>query len=200
MDIFLLEDDIALQSSIKLFLESKGFRVDAFYDGESALEAIDKQSYSLYLLDINVPGIDGLQLLELIHLYNSSAKVIIISALDDIETISKAYKLGSLDYLKKPFFIEELYYKIKIISQNHQTKTETPCTTEHLTKKEKTLLELLSNHIGETVTYDEIEAQVYKETPMTTDALRGLIKRLRKKLTDHNIKSISGVGYLMEAK
>ena len=198
MYIFLLEDDIALQNSIKLFLESKGAHVDTFYDGESALEAIDKQSYSLYLLDINVPGIDGLKLLELIHLYNQNAKVLMISATTDIDTISKAYRLGSLDYLKKPFFIEELYYKVKILTQEVSTKSQNLPVNEHLTKKEKVLLELLLTNTGNTITYEEIEEQVYTDFDMTPDALRGLIKRLRKKLIDYNIKSISGIGYLLE--
>jgi len=91
MHIFLLEDDIALQSSIKMFLESKDFHVDTFYDGEVALESIDKNAYKLYLLDINVPGISGLQLLELIHNFNKNAKVLIISASNDIDTIKQAY-------------------------------------------------------------------------------------------------------------
>jgi len=198
MHIFLLEDDIALQNSIKLFLESKGFSIDAFYDGEQALEAIDKRIYSLFLLDINVPGIDGLKVLELIHLYNKSAKVLMISATSDIDIISKAYELGSIDYLKKPFFIEELYYKIKVFTKNTQMKNKNFPVTEKLTKKEQALLDLFMNYVNETVTYNDIEEMIYKDSDMTFDALRGVIKRLRKKLIGYSIESISGIGYLLK--
>ncbi len=196
MHIFLLEDDIALQSSIKMFLESKGFHVDTFYDGEVALESIDKHAYDLYLLDINVPGINGLQLLELIHNFNKNAKLLIISASNDIDTIKQAYKNGAIDYIKKPFFLDELYYKINIFAPKAQEKSLP--TSEHLTKKERQLLKLLLENEAKAVEYAQIEEHLYPESTMSLDAIRGLVKRLRKKLKSHTIKTISGVGYKLE--
>lgn len=200
MKIFLLEDDIALQSSIRVFLESKGFQVASFNDGESAFEALDEEKYALYLLDINVPGMDGLKLLELIRVYNSSAKVLMISATSDIDTISKAYKLGSVDYLKKPFYIEELYYKIQVMVQMVATQVQMLPTTQPLTKKERLLLELLVQRVGQSVAYEEIEERVYGGIAMTHDALRGVVKRLRKKIKGYVLKGVSGVGYMLQKR
>ncbi len=196
MNILLLEDDIALQNSIKQFLESKGFHIYAFHNGETALQTLDANHYDLYLLDINVPGINGLELLKLIHNFNKNAKILIISASNDMDTIEKAYSHGAVDFIKKPFFLQELYYKINIFTQSHQK--EKLQTTEHLTKKERQLLELLLENEANVVEYTQIEEQLYPDSPMSLDALRGLVKRLRKKLQSHTIKTISGVGYKLE--
>lgn len=195
MDILLLEDDIALQNSIKLFLEEKGFFVDGFYDGEDVIDAIDKKSYDLYLLDVNVPNVNGLEMLKLIKNYDNSAKVIMISANNDIETIKQAYSLGSIDYLKKPFYIDELFYKINLL-----TYKKRDVFTKNLAKKERQLFELLYENMEHIVSYEEIEEKIYKDTVMTQDSLRALVKRLRKKIQDYEIKNISGVGYLLRAE
>ena len=198
MNIFLLEDDIALHSSIKNFLKEHGFQVESHYDGERALEVINIQQYDLYLFDINVPGIDGLKLLELVRLQNRDAKVLIISASSDIETIQKAYELGSIDYLKKPFYVQELLYKINLLFQRDK-KFDIPLLKEP-TKKERALLELLYQNLEKLVTYERIEEKLYKENSMTQNALRGVVKRLRKKLKTYTIKSVMGVGYILEKK
>ncbi|MCT7556362.1 response regulator transcription factor [Aliarcobacter butzleri] len=105
--IFLLEDDYCLNDTIKDMLNKNGFSVDAFYDGEKAFENILGE-YVLYILDINVPNIDGIIILEKIKSVNSNAKVIIISANIDIDKITEAYEKDCDDYIKKPFDLQEL--------------------------------------------------------------------------------------------
>lgn len=85
--IFLLEDDYSLNETIKLMLDKIGFTVDSFYNGEKAFDNIIDE-YALYILDINVPNIDGLTILEKIKSVNPNAKVIIISANIDIDKIT----------------------------------------------------------------------------------------------------------------
>ena len=112
MKILLLEDEIMLNESICEYLESLGHIIEAYIDGKTAFEAMKIQKYDLYILDINVPHIDGLTLLEQIHQLNIHVPTIYISALVDIEDISRAYNLGCFDYLKKPFHLKELALRL----------------------------------------------------------------------------------------
>jgi DNA-binding response OmpR family regulator len=108
MKIFLLEDDYSLNEAIKEILELENHIVDNFYDGEIAFDNILNNNYDLYILDVNVPNIDGLEVLEKIKSISLNLNVIIISANINIDLIKKAYLLGCDDYLKKPFDLEEL--------------------------------------------------------------------------------------------
>ncbi|MDN5052667.1 response regulator, partial [Aliarcobacter butzleri] len=117
--IFLLEDDYCLNDTIKDMLNKNGFSVDAFYDGEKAFENILGE-YVLYILDINVPNIDGIIILEKIKSVNSNAKVIIISANIDIDKITEAYEKDCDDYIKKPFDLQEFRLKIRKITNKFE--------------------------------------------------------------------------------
>ena len=104
MKILLLEDDIALNKSICAALNYSGYDVDTFFDGNEVLNNLNFL-YDLYIMDINVPNISGLELLDLIQNQNNQAKIIMISSNTDINTIKNAYNLGCIDYLKKPSYI-----------------------------------------------------------------------------------------------
>ena len=110
--IFLLEDDFSLNETIKEMLEESGFIVDTFYNGQKAFDNI-LADYTLYILDINVPNINGISILEKLKTINPNAKVLIISANINIDQIIEAYNKGCDDYLKKPFDIQELKLKIE---------------------------------------------------------------------------------------
>lgn len=112
MKILLLEDEVMLNESIQEFLEELGHTIDTFFDGLDAYEAIKKNAYDLLILDINVPNMDGLTFLERIHELKIHVPTIYISALVDIEDISRAYNLGCYDYLKKPFHLKELALRL----------------------------------------------------------------------------------------
>ncbi len=116
MKIFLLEDDYSLNEAIKEIIELENHSIDNFYDGENALSNI-RYDYDLYILDINTPNIDGLELLKIIKSTNFKSKVIMISANINIELMKKAYDLGCDDYIKKPFNLEELIFKINRYEQ-----------------------------------------------------------------------------------
>ena len=111
MNILLLEDDIALNKAIKKVLELDYHIVNSFTDGQELINSLDER-YDLYILDINVPHISGLELLDMLLLQNDQAKVIMISSNTDIKSIQTAYNSGCVDYLKKPFHITELRVKL----------------------------------------------------------------------------------------
>ncbi|MBL6970103.1 MAG: winged helix-turn-helix domain-containing protein, partial [Campylobacterales bacterium] len=146
-------------------------------------------------------NINGLELLNYILNYNSTAKVIIMSADTSIDTISQAYRLGSIDFIKKPFEIKEL--QLKILAMNHRQhklldSIEYKESINKLTHKEKELLKLLLENKNEIITLKDIENTVYSnDDNMSTDALRSLMKRLRSKLKDDIIKTLPYQGYML---
>ena len=197
MKILLLEDDIALNKAIKKVLELDYHTVDTFMDGKDILESLDK-NYDLYILDINVPHISGLELLNMIQLQNNQAKVIMISSNTDVQSLQTAYNLGCVDYLKKPFHITELRAKInrlKMQSAYLLSGIKFKDEDDALSKKERRLLKLLLNNLSLVVTYEMIEHSVYEDNRMSMDAIRALVRRLRSKLTDDIIENIIDEGY-----
>ena len=197
MNILLLEDDIALNKAIKKILELDHHTVNTFMDGQSLIDTLD-QLYDLYILDINVPHISGLELLDMILLQNDQAKVIMISSNTDIESLQRAYDLGCVDYLKKPFHIAELRAKInrlKISREHLASSIQLKIEGDTLAKKERRLLNLLLDNLTLIVTYDMIENYVYENRHMSMDALRTLVRRLRAKLRDDIIENVIDEGY-----
>ena len=114
MKILLLEDELMLNNAICEYLKSIGHVVESFCDGQEVLDKINS-SYDLLILDINVPSVDGFGILEILNSQKIYIPTIFISALIDIEDISKAYKLGCREYIKKPFHLGELGIKINQI-------------------------------------------------------------------------------------
>ena len=190
MNILLLEDDVALNRAITKVAKLDHHSITTYYNGQDVADDLDFK-FDLYILDINVPNVSGLELLHMIMLKNSFAKVIIISSNTDIESLQKAYEFGCMDYIKKPFHLEELRLKIKKID-NDIPDFE---INEQLTKKEHDLLYLLISNRGEIVTYSMIEATVYENKYMTMDGLRAMVKRLRSKLENDMIENIVDQGY-----
>jgi DNA-binding response OmpR family regulator len=199
MNILLLEDDISLNKAISKVLNLSNHKVSSFTDGKKVLDDLSNNTiYDLYILDINVPNISGLELLKLIHQKNSNSKVIIITANNDIETLKESYNLGCLDLLRKPFYIEELKIKIErlnIKDTNYDIKLK---PNQILTKNETLFLELLLENKTNIVTYPMIEEKVYLDKNMSMDSLRAMVKRLRVKLTEINIKTIISQGYKIQ--
>lgn len=206
MKIFLLEDDFKLNEAITQILYINKCHVDRFYNGDKAYDALDK-FYDLYLLDINVPNINGLEILEKIHQFDPNAKVIIISADNSVETISNAYKKGCIDFIKKPFHIKELELKINRFKKELILNITPNITYDlqqkilfidevkvSLSKKERLFLSLLIDNRDNLTSYETLYHYLYDGTE-ARNALRTLIKRLRQKLGQDIIESYSGEGY-----
>lgn len=212
MKILLLEDNKRLSNLIIEALEEKNYKIDWFEDGKSALEAI-YNGYDCFILDINVPGIDGLSLLKEIRVMDSKTPAIIISANVELETIKDAYIKGCDEYLKKPFYIYELELKldklckktddlIKLLnnysySMENEKLFDDKNEEIKLAKKEILLLNLLIKNINKVVTFEQIEQYVWEGDLTTNENIRALIKRLRKKIPNETIKSQGGMGYTL---
>ncbi len=216
MKIFLLEDDFSLNRLISKALEDRGFFVTSVDDGYDAMTHVLNNKYDLYILDINVPGFSGHEVLQQVRKVHDNLPVIIVSAQLDIDNISKAYDLGCNDYLKKPFELEELMlhikYHIKTILNSDVDKDvidlgsgfsfdlKDQALYKHnheivLTQKEKLLLTLFINNLDKTVTSEMIHEYVWDNKEMEAVSMRSMIHKLQKKLKSGMIVNIRGVGY-----
>ncbi|WP_294956968.1 response regulator, partial [Sulfurovum sp.] len=111
--LLLLEDDPNLAKTLKKYLERNGYSVTWAKNGEEAMELTYANSYDLYLFDINVPLINGIDLLSDLRDAEDTTPTIIISALVDVESVTKGFIAGADDYLKKPFDPDELLVRIQ---------------------------------------------------------------------------------------
>jgi len=216
MKILLLEDELMLNESICEYLESDGHKVYSFIDGLQAYEEMQKSSYDLLILDINVPGIDGLSILEKLHELKIHTPTIYISALVDIEDISRAYDLGCFDYLKKPFHLKELSLKIdkmKIatdtpslhlkISKNYSYDQEHSYLlfndeVQTLSKRQSQIIDLLARNRGRVVDFEMFCIYVWNEQIVDNATIRAELNRLKKQLKEDIIVNVRGMGYMIE--
>ena len=208
MKVFLLEDDYLLNKAINQYLTAKAFDVSSFFNGTQAIKAI-ADDYDVMILDIDIPELNGITVMEETRKLYPKKPVIMISATIDIEMISKAYEKGCNDYMKKPFDIRELELKIRALTHtNIQSITileglEYIVTDQRLlyhtreialTPMEKKLFHILVENKGRTVSLEVLERGIWG---MNGDAihLRQLVARLRKKLPDNTIENRTGSGY-----
>lgn len=203
--LLLLEDDPNLAKSLIRFLAHENYSVDWAKDGEEALDLSYERKYCLYLLDINVPRINGIDLLTSLREAEDFTPTIIISALTDVNSVTKGFIAGADDYVKKPFDPDELLIRIKAKTASLRKKLkvgdlEADLATEELFNHSKPiylgevqkniLLSLMKNHPNP-VTKDEL--MLFLEKPNDL-ALRVNIAKLKKNL-GINIQNIRGVGY-----
>lgn len=113
MKLLLLEDDQILSETLEHFLTRAGYEIDVALTMDEAEDLTFENKYDLYLLDINLPEGSGLELLEALRYADDNTPAIFITALTDMSSISQGFKLGAMDYIKKPFDPEELLIRLK---------------------------------------------------------------------------------------
>jgi DNA-binding response OmpR family regulator len=217
LKILLLEDELMLQNSILEYLETLGHKCLSFGDGLKAKESIDTTYYDLLILDINVPYLDGLSLLENLNCQNKFIPVIYISALIDIYSITNAFTLGAMDYIKKPFHLKELGLRVQKISKDivankrqHIILSENYCYSrekntllfnsaeQNLTNKQRCIIHFLCENIGSIISYDTFRNYVWEYNDVSDATIRTEISRLRKVLKEDFIQNHKGVGYKID--
>lgn len=213
MKILLLEDDILLNEAITQYLFGVGHEITPVRDGNVCLELLCKQTFDLLILDINVPNINGLSIVEKLHAMKKVVPVIFISTLIDIEDISKAFELGCFDYLKKPFHLKELSLRINKIAQTtrieHRHKRLSKCysfDTETLTlffnhepqmlsKRQRKIIDFLAQNRGFVCSYDMFMDAVWDDIDVDVATIRAEVNRLKSTLKEDFIVNIRGIGY-----
>lgn len=217
MKILLLEDELMLRSSIEEYLESLNHKVIGVSQGDEALKTLENQEFDLLILDINVPKVNGLELLNELNKIDIKSPTIFISANLDIEDISKAFELGACDYLKKPFHLKELGIRIDrvkkeqdirskhhlLLSKKYSFSKEEQIlfynnTTQTVTKKQLQILTLLCENIGIVVDFEKFRSFVWNDEPVDNATIRAEISRFRKSLKEDFILNVKGVGYRID--
>lgn len=217
MRLLLVEDDELLGHAVSAGLKQGGFTVDWLVDGESALRALQSDEFDVMVLDIGLPRLSGLELLQRIRKDKNEIPVLIMTAYDTISDRVVGLDAGADDYMIKPFDLDELLARLRAITRRRggQINSEismgdiTLDTAAHslkvsgvkvvITNKEYQLLEYLMNHVGRAVQRSRLEAILYGwEGNVESNSLEVYIHNLRKKLGADKIKTIRSVGYMFE--
>ncbi len=226
MKILILEDDLILSVELRKFLESNHYQCKNIYDGNLFMKEVGNDDYDFYLLDINVPGINGLEVCERIRNVDKETPIIIISAYGDISDKREAFDRLADDYLVKPFLFEELLMRMEALKRRNQLDDAKPSNTIQildliidkgqqkvfragkeisLTLKEYLLLLMLTESPGTVFSKQQISEKVWGINFTTnTNTIEVYINFLRKKIDkDFPVKLIhtrSGFGYYIKVE
>ena len=219
MKILVVEDERQLCDDIAEDLELERYTVERCYDGLEAWEQILVESYDLVILDLNLPGMDGLDILRSVRREKPELRVLILSARSSLANRVEGLDLGADDYLTKPFELEELEARVRSLLRRAQMpasggKTRLVCedlvldpathtvTVEgrpvELTHKEYSLLQCLMENSNRVMERSELLSTVWGYENLETRTLDIHIQSLRKKLGkagEGHIKTVRGVGY-----
>jgi DNA-binding response OmpR family regulator len=216
--VLIVEDDFQIASNLHTFLALKGFEVDAAYSGPAALHRCSVDRFDVVLLDLGLPGLDGLTLLRRLRAeLRDATPVLVISARSDLADKLAGFAQGADDYLTKPFALAEVEARVRaLLNRSGAGRVVDPVlrfgTLEldrergearvagravRLTPKAALLVELLLRKPGQLVRRAEIEAALWPDVPPQADAVRSQIHSLRKALAEHGfdgLETVHGVG------
>lgn len=220
MRILIVEDETDLCDSIAEGLQIDGYAVDTCYDGEEAYELITTETYDLVVLDLNLPGMDGIDILSKVRSQDKNIKILILSARSTVSDKVTGLDSGANDYLAKPFDFEELEARIRCLLRRTFIQEDTILVWDSisldtvrrsasvngkelaLTKKELALLEYFLLHPDKVISQEEMMEHVWNmEADSLSNAVRVHIASLRKKLkaalSYDTIATKIGAGYYL---
>ncbi|AXX89739.1 DNA-binding response regulator [Arcobacter suis] len=215
--ILVLEDDELFASTVEDFLCDEGFEVDIAFDGEECLDFNFKKNYDLYIFDINVPKINGLELLEQLRTSGDNTPSIFLTSYKDKDTLQTAFLNGCDDYLKKPADLDELLLRIKALLKRNKkqfdiiklsnTLSFNPANKRvyeneidlNLPVKVLELMDLFVENRGEIVTKEMIISKLWSTNQEYSEgSIRVYINQIKKLFDKDMILNIKGVGYKIE--
>lgn len=217
MRILLIEDDPMIGDAIQRALSDASYAADWITNGLSGLAALDTHPYDLVLLDLGLPGKDGLDLLDSIRARNIAVPLLIITARDSLADRLRGLDNGADDYLLKPFDISELLARMRAVLRRKggnalplldngtvslDLLTKQASTEEHrdvaLSNREFALLQALLIRPGAILSRSELEDRLYGwGNEVESNAIEFLIHALRRKLGSHVIKNVRGMGWMV---
>jgi two-component system response regulator QseB len=216
MRILLVEDDKLIGDGIKAGLTKLGFSVDWFTEGETGRSALYSAPYDAVVLDLTLPGIDGLQILREWREQGRSEPVLILTARDALNQRVEGLRLGADDYLCKPFALIEVAARLEALvrrshGQAHSELRHGGVTLDPtrlvaslngdtlvLKPKEFALLELLMRNAGRVLPRKLIEEKLYTwDDDVSSNAIEVHVHHLRRKLGSDFIRTVHGIGYTL---
>ena len=218
MRILVIEDEPRILGFLARGLEAEGFRVDGAQNGTEGLKRARRDAYDLVLLDLLLPGLDGLSVLHELNRAKPDLPVVIVSARSDLPTKLRGFGLGAADYLSKPFSFDELLARIRVQlrkprqgEDGHVIRAGTLAldlarreaqlgsVTAQLSDREFRVLQHLVEHQGEVISRERLLSEVWGfHFDPGSNVVDVCIRRLRKKLggyADQYIETIFGIGY-----
>jgi len=218
MKILLLEDDVILAELIKEFLENEFYTVNHFFSGEDAHEELFTNKYDLLLLDINVPNTNGLEILQNFRSNGFTTPVILMTASTEFNNFEKAYLLGTNDFIRKPFRLEELKIRIEYLKKMFLLDSSkylyinkslyfdqlNKCLIKNnktikLPKKEAEIIQYFLLHKNRVISTNELVINIWAySTEPSIATIRTYIKNIRKALDYNYIETIKGIGYIFK--
>jgi len=210
VDILFLEDDKLLAQSLLDELEDSRYSVDWVQESDDAAQKCYEKSYKLYLFDVNVPGINGFELLEQLRESGDTTPAIFLTSQNQIDDLKKGFEVGADDYIKKPFDLHELLIRIESkmpksskiqLSSNFSIEALTHKVTckgveQKLPQKEFSLLEYMCQNEDVLLSPDDIIFALYEDTTISIATFRTYIKNLKRHLDGCiEIENLKGVGY-----
>lgn len=215
MRLLLIEDDPLLGQGIMLALQARNYRVDWQQTGSAGLQVMQHDSAGVVILDLNLPDMDGLEVLQQARQQGIATPVLILTARDAIEERITGLDKGADDYLVKPFDLDELEARIRALHRRASGRDQEYIEHGDLTintaarevkfqnrsmtlgRREYDLLLSLLNAKGRVLTRRQIEEEIYEDDP-ESNALEVHIHALRKKFGKSLIRTVRGVGYMVE--
>lgn len=220
MAILLVEDDDLIAEVVKLGLEEAHYSVDVASDGNTGLEMARADSYSLLILDIMLPGIDGLTICQRIRAARNRVPILMLTARGSLHDRVHGLDIGADDYLPKPFEFEELLARVRALLRRdkvHRTRYVQISDLEidtgarsvkragqeiYLTPREYSLLEALAFREGIALSRELIQDQIWRDDESYSNTVDVCIGQLRKKIdANHDVKLIHTVhrlGYMLK--
>ena len=224
MKLLIIEDERKLSDNISDFLKGEGYSVDAVFDGEEGLDLALERSYDCIILDILLPGMDGLSLCKFLREeIKSTVPILMLTALGELDNRIEGLNAGADDYLPKPFDLHELLARIKALLRRAQlrggekiacgelvldSRKQTVLYRERpveLSAREFSILELLMRNPGTVFTREEITDKIwesgYEPRSNIVDVyIRYIRKKLEALMLDHIIETVQGRGYRLREK
>lgn len=210
--ILFLEDDRLFAESITDLLEDAGYDITHTPNGQNALEITYEKKFDLYLLDINVPLIDGVTFLRELRQSDDDTPAIFLTSYKDKEMLKSGFAIGADDYITKPFDTEELLLRIQAILRRIKKEKKVcirllchdlihkrisyDAIELELSKKEYELLAVLMQHANNVVPIELIMQELWSSSESgSPGAVRVYINRIKSLLPDLEIQNIRGIGY-----
>jgi len=217
MHLLLIEDDEILGDGLKSVLTQNCHTVDWVRDAESSLPMLATNSFDLIILDLNLPGQSGFELVDGLREGGHSIPVLVVTARTHVSDRILALDGGADDYLVKPFDVDELLARIRALHRRSQGVTSPLLISGDLImdpasrtitlkgqpvtlyQREFKLLQTLLENLGRVMTRNRLETSIYGwDEEIASNAIEVHIHHLRKKIGAHYIRTVRGVGYIMD--
>jgi two-component system OmpR family response regulator len=218
--VLVVEDEERIRHFVQRALQAHGYHVETAENGAEGMGLALFRSYDLVVLDLMLPGLSGMDLLPQLLRHRPEQRVLVLSAVPDVETRVRALELGAADFLMKPFAVEELIARIRTrlrtSTENEVEPTSLTCNglkldlgrqtllcegrTIPLSQREFKLLAHLMTRVGEVCSRQDLLAEVWGYTfDPGSNVVDVYVRRLRSKLDDQRIETVRNVGYCLLA-